>query len=136
MLRATVYLLFLFSPIVVLGDTGNLDFNRDVRPILSENCFHCHGPDTATRQADLRLDLADSARKVVDADDPGSSELIRRVLSSDPDELMPPPESLKQITPAQKVLRETLGKSSPETCWKTVPVGPLGKFPVEYTYSP
>ena len=133
MLRATVYLLFLFSPIVVLGDTGNLDFNRDVRPILSENCFHCHGPDTATRQADLRLDLADSARKVVDADDPGSSELIRRVLSSDPDELMPPPESLKQITPAQKeILKKWIEEGgSFESHWSFTP--PRSTPPPQFT---
>jgi len=102
MIRITACLLLSFSPILAIGDTGNLDFNRDVRPILSENCFHCHGPDTTTRKAELRLDLADSAMTVVNAEDPDSSELIRRVLSNDPDEQMPPPESLKQITSEQK----------------------------------
>ena len=102
MIRVIACLLLSFSPIAVFAETGNIDFNRDVRPVLSENCFHCHGPDSATRQADLRLDLAESAMTVVDTDDPESSELIRRVLSSDPDEQMPPPDSLKQITPEQK----------------------------------
>ena len=102
MIRITTCLLLSYSSILAIGDTGNLDFNRDVRPILSENCFHCHGPDTTTRKAELRLDLADSAMTVVNAEDPDSSELIRRVLSNDPDEQMPPPESLKQITSEQK----------------------------------
>ena len=123
MIRATACLLLLFCPIVTFGDPGNLDFNRDVRPILSENCFHCHGPDTATRQADLRLDLADSAMTVVDKDDPESSELIRRVLSHDPDELMPPPESLKQITPEQKeILKKWIQEGgSFESHWSFTP---------------
>ncbi len=123
MIRVTACLLLLFCPIVSSGDPGNLDFNRDVRPILSENCFHCHGPDTATRQADLRLDLADSAMTVVDTDDPESSELIRRVLSSDPDELMPPPESLKQITPEQKsILKKWIQEGgSFESHWSFAP---------------
>ena len=91
MIRVIACLLLSFSPIAVFAETGKIDFNRDVRPVLSENCFHCHGPDSTTRQADLRLDLAESAMTVVDTDDPESSELIRRVLSSDPDEQMPPP---------------------------------------------
>lgn len=107
--RLTACLLLLLSPMIASGDSGNLDFNRDVRPILSENCFHCHGPDTTTRQADLRLDLTESAMTVVDTEAPESSELIRRVLSKDPDEQMPPPESLKQLTPDEKrILREWL----------------------------
>jgi len=104
MIRITAYLLLSVSPILATGDSGSLDFNRDVRPILSENCFHCHGPDTATREADLRLDLADSAMTVVDTANPDASELIRRVLSGDPDEQMPPPESLKQLSPEQKTI--------------------------------
>ena len=104
MIRITAYLLVSLSPILATGDSGSLDFNRDVRPILSENCFHCHGPDTATREADLRLDLADSAMTVVDTANPDASELIRRVLSGDPDEQMPPPESLKQLSPEQKTI--------------------------------
>lgn len=104
MIRITAYLLLSLSPILATGDSGSPDFNRDVRPILSENCFHCHGPDTATREADLRLDLADSAMTVVDTANPDASELIRRVLSGDPDEQMPPPESLKQLSPEQKTI--------------------------------
>ena len=84
-----------------------VDFNRDVRPILSEACFQCHGPDKAKRKAGLRLDtkagaFADSGGGPVIV--PGmaeESELVARVTSDDPDEVMPPPESGKSLTPAQ-----------------------------------
>ena len=73
-------------------------FSRDIRPLLSDRCFRCHGPDGATRQADLRLDQKemvlgerDNGRIVVPGD-PGASELIRRITSSDEDERMPPPD--------------------------------------------
>ena len=76
-------------------------FNADVRPILSENCFSCHGPDTANNKADLRLDRPDDAIRVhpksgvraIVPGDPSASEAWRRILSRDPDEMMPPPES-------------------------------------------
>jgi hypothetical protein len=87
-----------------------LDFNRDVRPILSENCFACHGFDEKSRQADLRLDLAETAtadRDGVPAIVPGDaeeSELWRRVNSNEEAEVMPPPESNKSLTAAQKAI--------------------------------
>ena len=123
LLRLTACLLLSVSPLMASGDSGNLDFNRDVRPILSENCFHCHGPDTTTRQADLRLDLAESAMTVVDTETPESSELIRRVLSDDPDEQMPPPESLKQLEPDEKqILKEWIQHGgSFESHWSFTP---------------
>ena len=84
-------------------------YNRDVRPILAENCFACHGPDSAARQADLRLDqrqAAIDAAAIVPSDAEGS-ELVRRILSSDADEMMPPADSHKKLKPAQKeVLRK------------------------------
>jgi len=85
-----------------------LEYNRDVRPILLENCFACHGPDSAARKADLRLDQREAA---IDAGaimpaKADESELIRRILSADPEELMPPPATKKQLTGEQKeVLR-------------------------------
>ncbi|HEX5442748.1 MAG TPA: DUF1549 domain-containing protein, partial [Pirellulales bacterium] len=81
-----------------------LQYNRDVRPILAENCFACHGPDSAARKADLRLDQRQAAIDAA-AITPGKaddSELVRRVLTSDPDELMPPPATKKQLTAEQK----------------------------------
>lgn len=90
------------------GDEGQakIQFNRDVRPILADTCLKCHGPDSATREADLRLDQRDAA---IDAGawtpgDPDSSEAIRRILSTDPEEVMPPPSSHKVLTAEQKEL--------------------------------
>ena len=77
-------------------------FSREVLPILSENCFSCHGPDEANRKADLRLDSREGALKALVAGEPQSSELIARVLSDDNDLLMPPPTSHKsRLKPAQ-----------------------------------
>jgi hypothetical protein len=84
--------------------TRPLDFNRDVRPILSENCFQCHGFDEKARQADLRLDVAESAladRGGGPAVVPGKldeSELWRRITSTDEAEMMPPPDSHCRFT--------------------------------------
>ncbi len=86
---------------------GKLDFNRDIRPILSDNCFACHGLDAKKRKADLRLDTDEGAFAAIDgafpikAGDPGASTMIQRMISKDEDEVMPPPESNKHVTPAQ-----------------------------------
>ena len=79
-------------------------FNRDIQPILSANCYQCHGPDKSTREAKLRLDLEDHAKEVIVAGKPDVSELMARVASNDPDEIMPPPDSGKSLTPQQVVL--------------------------------
>jgi hypothetical protein len=80
---------------------GEIDFNRDIRPILSENCFHCHGPDAAHRQADLRLDTEQGAHAALDLQSPAESLLLQRVSTTDPDLLMPPPASNRKLTPRQ-----------------------------------
>jgi hypothetical protein len=86
-----------------------IEFNRDVRPILSDNCFQCHGPDETARQAELRLDVRDEALKTTPSgvtpiapEKPGESELVRRIVSSDEAEVMPPPEAHKLLSPRQK----------------------------------
>ena len=81
-----------------------LEYNRDIRPILSENCFACHGPDSASRKANLRLDKREAAieAKAIIAGDADSSELIARVFSTDAEEVMPPPDSHKSLKPEQK----------------------------------
>ena len=78
----------------------NVDFNFDVRPILVQNCYLCHGPDPSSRKANLRLDtfegataLLDEGRKAIVPGSPGRSELMKRILHQDPDQVMPPPES-------------------------------------------
>jgi len=90
------------------GAEPELSFNRDIRPILSANCFACHGFDAKQRKADLRLDVAESAFATHDghiAVKPGdleNSELWRRVTSDDPDAVMPPPSTRKKLTEDQK----------------------------------
>ena len=83
---------------------GGPEYNRDVRPILAENCFLCHGPDKTDRKAGLRLDDRASAvgKAAVVPGKPDESELIARVLSDDPDEAMPPPSTHKTLTASQK----------------------------------
>ncbi len=84
------------------------DYNRDVRPILSENCFSCHGPDEKGRKAKLRLDRAESAHAArgditpIKPGDPAGSEAWQRITSPHDDEVMPPPESHLTLTAAQK----------------------------------
>lgn len=87
----------------VTADQPNLTFNRDIRPILSENCFHCHGPDAASREAGLRLDVEDQAKEwAIVAGDAESSEVISRIFSDDDDLLMPPTDSERKLSDAEK----------------------------------
>ena len=106
------------------ASTGNaaegLSFNHDVRPILSENCFACHGFDSKKREAGLRLDTPEGAyatRDGLTAIRPGDlagSEAWRRILSTDPDEVMPPPKSHKKLSPSQKeVIRRWIEQGAP-----------------------
>lgn len=97
-------------PALVLGD-DEIRFNRDIRPILSDACFHCHGPDPGTRKAGLRLDtkegfFAPTAKRgpAVIAGDPAKSPLWQRLITTDPDDVMPPPESHKDLKPEQKAV--------------------------------
>ena len=82
-----------------------IDFSRDILPLLSENCFQCHGPDEATREAGLRLDQragslseADSGTPAIVPESAEKSELVNRIISDDPDLLMPPPDSGKKLS--------------------------------------
>jgi len=88
------------------GGTANIEFNRDIRPILSENCFYCHGQDPNHRKADLRLDVRAEALKgkAFVPGKPDESELVKRVFTADHDDVMPPPKSNRTLTPAQKEL--------------------------------
>jgi hypothetical protein len=78
-----------------------VEFNRDVRPILSEHCFACHGPDTGKRKAGLRLDHADGAKRVLVAKNPDESDLYKRLTHPDAKKRMPPASTGKAISPAQ-----------------------------------
>ena len=101
--------------LVASAAAGKVDYNDDVRPILSENCFYCHGPDGNKRKADLRLDVrADAlAGKAFVPGDPDASELVKRLLSKDPEEVMPPPESHRKVSPEQReILRRWIAEGA------------------------
>lgn len=99
MLSCTMSLLLLTAQ----APAGTPTFNRDIRPILAENCFACHGPDKAARKADLRLDLRDEAIKMgaIVPGKPDKSELVARLDAAGVKQ-MPPPKSHKKLTAAQK----------------------------------
>ncbi len=109
--------------------SSDLRFNRDVLPILAENCFACHGFDKSSRQADLRLDTragATTTNEGVTAIVPGrpeASELMTRILSTDPDEMMPPTKSGKHLSAAQKeTLRLWIAQGAEyERHWSFIP---------------
>ncbi|MFP6751383.1 MAG: DUF1549 domain-containing protein, partial [Pirellulaceae bacterium] len=83
-----------------------LQYNRDIRPILAEHCFACHGPDSAARKAELRLDNRELAitSGAISAGKPKQSEMVTRIFSGDADQVMPPPETKKRLSGAQKQL--------------------------------
>ena len=83
-----------------------LTFNRDIRPILSENCFQCHGPDARRRKGDLRLDVREAALEAMAfvPGNPAKSEMIRRIFETDEEERMPPIDSHRSLTDVQKQL--------------------------------
>jgi len=102
MIRSVFVVLSLSS---ALG-AATLDFSRDIQPLLSENCYHCHGQDANERKGDLRLDVEKDAKaaKAVVAGKSHESSLIERIFSTDPDEVMPTPKSNRKLTEAQKQL--------------------------------
>ena len=90
---------------------ARVDFDRAIRPLLSDRCFRCHGPDAGKRKAELRLDVRDGMFKklddgwaVVKPRDPARSELVRRTSSEDVEEMMPPPDSNLTLSDAEKAL--------------------------------
>ena len=112
-----------------------VEFNRDIRPVLADNCFHCHGPDPGTRKAGLRLDTEAgffAARKDKDGKEepptiikgkPDQSTLFQRLLSKDEDEVMPPPETHKKLKPEQVAqIRTWIEQGAPwQPHWSLLP---------------
>lgn len=100
---ALVFPLFVFT---ARAATSPLSYNRDIRPILSDNCFACHGPDQNKRKAHLRLDVREEAvaKKAIVPGKTEESELVHRIFSTDPEEVMPPAKSQKKLSPAQREL--------------------------------
>ncbi|MEO8271072.1 MAG: DUF1549 domain-containing protein, partial [Aureliella sp.] len=122
----------LFLCCTAWGDDGavegnastELDFARDIRPLLSDRCFLCHGPDAGQRASDLRLDVQSSAHQLaIKPGDAAGSELMRRITSDDADELMPPPDSnLKLNAAEQELLRRWIDQGGEyEQHWAFVP---------------
>ncbi|HVW00656.1 MAG TPA: DUF1549 domain-containing protein, partial [Planctomycetaceae bacterium] len=104
-----------------IGAAEKIDFNRDVRPILAENCFKCHGFDEQARKAQLRLDTAEGATQPAESGEvavlpgkPGESELLLRITSDDETARMPPKATGKNLTPAQiETLRQWIAQGAP-----------------------
>ncbi|MBI85156.1 MAG: hypothetical protein CMJ81_18330 [Planctomycetaceae bacterium] len=117
----TLFVLSLASSTNLIHANEPLDFQRDIRPILSEHCLQCHGPDEEVRQDDLRLDLRESAMSEGNSGQfaivPGnadSSELLRRVVTNDPELVMPPPDENNPLSPEQVVLlRKWINEGAP-----------------------
>jgi hypothetical protein len=110
---------------------AEIDFNREIRPILSEFCFQCHGPDANQRAGDLRLDIEEEAKaSAILVHKAAESELIRRIHTSDDDSVMPPPSTAKALTDAQKTLLSQWIDEGAEYSdhWAFEPIEPASKL--------
>jgi hypothetical protein len=128
--RCLISFLAFVVVLVTTSEAAELSFNRDIRPILSDNCFSCHGFDPKHREADLRLDTAagataehDGVRAIVPGD-VSKSELWVRLNSTDADEVMPPPKAHKTVPRAQKeMLRRWIEQGAKyEMHWAFAPI--------------
>ena len=119
-----------FANVALATDESTLSFSRDISPILSENCFSCHGPDAQHREAGLRLDLQKNAwgetangQAAIVPGDVEASALWQRIIATDPDEIMPPASTHKTITTAQKdLIRRWIAEGAQyEEHWAFIP---------------
>ncbi len=128
-MRPLVAFLLPFLLLVAAAGAAEVTYNRDIRPILSDNCVSCHGFDEQGRKADLRLDTFDGATEsgAIVPGDVAASLLWERITSDDADEVMPPPETHKTLTAAQKdVLRRWIEAGAEyEPHWAFVPPAPV-----------
>lgn len=127
-----------------LGGSAEYSFDRDIRPILSDKCFHCHGPDPKTREADLRLDTFAGATRdlggysAIVPGDLDASEMIYRITTDDPADVMPTPKSHLKLTDEEKELLKKWVKSGAEyeSHWSfeavEKPEVPEGKHPIDH----
>lgn len=110
---------------LLCGAENTIEFNRDIRPILAENCFACHGPDSAARQGDLRLDQREAAiaSAAIVEGKPSESSIIDRIKSSDPELMMPPPHAHKKISAEQlSMLEKWIAAGAPyQPHWSYIP---------------
>ncbi|MSU48732.1 MAG: DUF1549 domain-containing protein [Opitutus sp.] len=134
--------------LVSIAQSAPVDYGRDVRPILSDKCYHCHGPDESGRKAKLRFDTKEGAFRLKDGAAviiPGKSaesEIIFRVSSTDTEEMMPPPEAkLARLTPAEiDILKRWIDEGAPyQTHWSFTPLAAVvlpaepAKLPADVT---
>lgn len=116
----SAWLLGLLAGASTASGAGKIVFNRDIRPILSDKCFHCHGPEEKTRKGDLRLDLREQALKPAKSGEiaiipgrPEKSEFVARIMTTDADDLMPPEKSHKSLTSGEKqMLRQWIAEGA------------------------
>ena len=126
------WLLVLVAVAPALGDgTNGVNFNFQIRPLLSDRCYRCHGPDANSRKAKLRLDTREGALKelddgwaVVKPGSPDKSELIRRIFTDNEDDLMPPPDSHLKLSADEKALlkRWIVEGAEYKSHWSFIPV--------------
>ncbi len=123
-------LALLVGPLLLATPSGPIDFNREVRPILSDKCYHCHGPDEENRKGRLRLDTREGATRTREGFTPivpgksAESEMLVRVISADAEEMMPPPEAkLGRLTPNEvAVLQRWIDEGAHyQSHWSFVP---------------
>jgi hypothetical protein len=130
-----VAVLTLTSFVAAIAPAAPVEFNRDIRPILSDKCFGCHGPDSGHRKAGLRLDSREATLKPAKSGEPAivpgapeKSHLLQRILSGDADEVMPPPEAKMQpLTAREKdlVSRWILEGANYEPLWSFISLKPV-----------
>ncbi len=113
-------------PLVLLWDhslTAQISYTRQIRPILSQHCTACHGPDESARQADFRIDLPEEAMGVIEPGDPDGSEVISRITSGDEDERMPPAEHGRALNKNEiDLIRQWISQGAKyELHWSFVP---------------
>ena len=109
-LQKIFYVLAVLAGVGIRMTAGGPDFNRDIRPILSQNCFQCHGVDEKSRKGGLRLDRRETSLKPAKSGEPAivpgrpeASELLKRIAGVNPEEVMPPPSANKVLTAEEKV---------------------------------
>jgi mono/diheme cytochrome c family protein len=129
--RIVSYIAAVFVSLTVgqpLSAEGPVSWRRDVRPILAEHCFQCHGPDEAALQADLRLDIREVALEsgAIVQGEPDDSELLARITADDPDSVMPPPDQKNALTRKEiTTLRQWISEGAPYSShWAFAPPRP------------
>ena len=107
-------------------NTHPVSYNAQVRPLLSDKCFRCHGPDQRARKGKLRLDQEESAlgQKAIVPGRPEESSLIKRIFSADPKQMMPPPDTHKSLSKSEKDLLAGLGCPGRQV---PNPIGPISR---------